>query len=83
MPPGPPRRCSRCPMVLAARSRLPGDRQSPLPAHRTDKAKRGDTVILEAVVLDAELRLRPQLGRLRPLKVLPIKKFPASRQNHH
>src|SRR4029450_1111116 len=77
-----PVRGARGPLALAARSRRPGDGQSPLPPSRTDKPDRRDTIILDAVVFDVQIDPGSQL-HLGALQLLLIKKFPAAGQNHH
>lgn len=69
-------------MPLAARSRRLGKGQCPLPPRRTDEPDRRDTIILDAVVFDVQRDPRPSL-HLCTLKLLLIKKFPASRHNDH
>jgi hypothetical protein len=55
-----------------------------LPCRRgADEANRRDTIVLEAVVFDVQIRPRSQLLHLRALKMLLIKKFPVPRDNDH
>src|SRR5712691_9615559 len=56
-------------MTLAARSRRPGEGQSPLPPHRTDEPDGRDTLLLDAVVFGVQVDPPPSL-HLRALKLL-------------
>ena len=68
---------SRWTMVLAV-----GPGQRPLPPARADEPDRRDTIVLEAMVFDVQIDAGSKL-HLGALKLLFIKKFPASGQNHH
>src|SRR5919199_1037786 len=55
----------------------------PLPLPWAHEAYRGNTIVLESMIVDAQIHPRPELTHLRAFEMVIIKKFPVAPQNDH